>query len=71
MRLEAGGGRVAELFQAFAPFDERRALADQAFEFDRADFGAVLLLLAPPLRLFVVVEFALDPSDGAMEDVDG
>ena len=70
MRLEAGGGRVAELLQALAPFDERRALADQAFEFDRADFRAVLLLLAAFLRLLVGVEQSLDAGCGAMEAVD-
>ena len=60
MRLEAGGGRVTELFQAFAPFDQGDALADQAFEFDRADFRAVLFLLAAFLRLLVGIERALD-----------
>ena len=70
VRLEAGGGRVAELFQALAPFDECRALADQAFEFDRADFRAVLFLLAAFLRLLVGIERALDVGRGAMEAVD-
>ena len=69
-RLYCSADFVAEEFHAVAPFDQRQPLGDQAFEIDRADFGTVLLLLAPPLRLFVVVELALDPGDGAMEEVD-
>jgi hypothetical protein len=68
--LEAIGGLVAEELQAL-----RRSInvgpRREAFQFDRADFGAVLLALAAPLRLFVVVELALDPVDGAVEQVDG
>ena len=55
---------------AVAAFDQRHALGDEAFEFDRADLRAVLLLLAAPLRLLVVVEFAFDPVDGAVEEID-
>ncbi len=44
--------------------------ADEALQFDRADFRAVLFLLAALLRLLVVVEFALDPVGGAVEEVD-
>ena len=42
----------------------------QAFQLDRADFRAILFLLAALLRLLIVVEFAFDPADGAVEDVD-
>ena len=70
VRLEARGGCVAELFQALAPFDQGDALADQAFEFDRADFRAVLFLLAAFLRLLVGIERALDLGRSAMEAVD-
>ena len=38
---------------------------------DGAHLGAVLLLLAAPLRLLIVVELALDALGGAMEEVDG
>jgi hypothetical protein len=43
----------------------------EAFEFDRANFGAILFPLAALLRLLVVVEPALDPAGGTMEEVDG
>ena len=55
---------------AVAAFDQRLPLGGEAFQFDRADFGAVLFLLAALLRLLVVVEFALDPVDGAVEEID-
>jgi hypothetical protein len=65
------GGVIAEELHDVAAFDEREALGDQAFEFDRADFRAVLLLLAALQGDLVVVEFALDPAGGAMEQIDG
>ena len=69
--LELFGGLVAEEFKAVPAFDQRHSLGGEAFEFDRADFGAVLFFLAAPLRLLVVVEFALDAGDGAVEEIDG
>ena len=69
--LELVGGLVAEELHAVAAFDQRLPLGGEAFEFDRADLGAVLFLLAALLRLLVVVEFALDPADGAVEEIDG
>ena len=69
--LELVGGLVAEELHAVPALDQRLALCREALQFDRADFGAVLFLLAALLRLLVVVEFALDPADGAVEDVDG
>ena len=56
---------------AVAAFDQRHALGDEALQFDRADLGAILILLAALLCLFVVVEFAFDPLVGAMEEIDG
>src|SRR5690349_10845562 len=47
-----------------------RPSVSEAFELHRADLRAVLFLLAAPLRLLVVMEFALDAVDGAMEEVD-
>ena len=47
------------------------ALGQQPLQLDRADLGAVLLLLAAALRLLVAVELALDPVGGAVEQVDG
>ena len=69
--LELVGGLVAEELHAVAALDQRLPLGGEAFQFDRADFGAVLFLLAALLRLLVVVEFALDPADGAVEEIDG
>ena len=71
MALELFGGLVAEEFHAVPALDQRLPLGGEALQFDRADFGAVLFLLAALLRLLVVVEFALDPADGAVEEVDG
>jgi hypothetical protein len=68
--LEEVGGVVAEGFEAVAPFEQVLALVEQPFEFDRLEFGAVLLGLTAPLRLLVVVESALDAVDLAMEEVD-
>ena len=60
MALELVGGVVAEELHAVAALDERLPFGDQALQFDRADFRAVLFLLTAPLRLLIVVEFALD-----------
>ena len=70
MALELVGGLVAEEFHGVAAFDQRLPLRCEAFQLDRADFGAILFPLAAPLRLLIVVEFAFDPADGAVEDVD-
>src|SRR6266404_7087040 len=71
MALVEIGGVIAEELDGVAALDEGEALCQQAFELDRADFGAVLLLLAALLGALVVVEFALDAAGGAMEEVDG
>ena len=68
---EVVGRLVAEELHAVAPLDQRHALGGEALEFDRADFGAVLLALAALLRLLVVVEFAFDALVGAVEEIDG
>ena len=44
--------------------------ASEAFEVDRADLRAVLFLLAALLGVLVVVELALNPVGGAVEEVD-
>ena len=71
MSLEAFDGLVAEELQAIVTLNQRDAFRRDALEFDGSNFGAVLLMLALPLRLFVVVELALDAVDGTMEQVDG
>ena len=68
---EVFGGLVAEVFHAVTPLNQRHALGSETLQFDRADFGAVLVALAALLRLFVVVEFAFDPLVGAVEEIDG
>ena len=65
------GGLVADEFQGVAAFDQGHALGGEALQLDRADLGAILLALAALLRLLVVVEFALDPLGGAVEEIDG
>ena len=62
---------VAKEFHGVAPLDEGHAFGGEALEFDRADLRAVLFAPATPLRLLVVVEFALDPGVGAVEEIDG
>ncbi len=70
VNFEALGGLVAEQLHAVAALDQRDAFGGDPFQFDRSHFGAVLLALALALRLFVVVELALDAVDGAVEQVD-
>ena len=60
MDLKAFDGLIAEEFEAIAAFDQCDAFCRQAFKFDRSHFRAVLLALAFALRLFVVVELAID-----------
>ena len=68
---EVVGRLVAEVFHAVASLDQRHALGSEALQFDRADFGAILVALAALLRLLVVVEFAFDALVGAVEEIDG
>ena len=68
---EVVGGLIAEVFHAVAPLDQHHALGGEALQFDRADFGTILVALAVLLRLFVVVEFAIDTLVGAVEKIDG
>ena len=70
MGLEQLGGLVAHQLEGLAAFDQRQTLRQQALQFHRADFRAVLPLLAPALRLFVTIEGALDPVGGAVEHID-
>ena len=67
--LELVGGLVAHQLEGVAAFDQRLAFRRQAFQFDGFDLAAVLFPLRALLRQLVVVEFAFDPVDGAMEDV--
>ena len=70
MALELFGGAIAEEFKTVPALDQRHPLGGETLQFDRADFGAVLLFLPAPLRLLVVVQFALDAGDGAVEEID-
>ena len=69
MRLELVGGCFAHEFHGVAPFDEADAFADQPFEFDRLDLGAILFALAAFLGVLIVVELALDAKFGAVEEI--
>jgi hypothetical protein len=68
---EVFGCLVAEVFHAVTPLDQRHALGGETLQFDRADFGAILVTLAALLRLFVIVELAFDALVGAVEEIDG
>jgi hypothetical protein len=70
MPLEQVGGVVAKEVHGVAALDQGEALGYEAFELHRADFRAVLLLLAALLDDFVVVKLAEHTVNGAMEDVD-
>ena len=70
-RSNCVGGLVAKEFHAVPALDQCDALGREALEFDRPYLGAILLLLTAQLRLLVVVEFALDAVDGAVEEIDG
>ena len=63
MALEGFSGVVAEELHAVAALDQRLPFGDEALELHRADFRAVLFLLAAPLRLLIVVELALDAGN--------
>jgi hypothetical protein len=62
MAREVFGRLVAEELHAVTPLDQRLALGDEPLQFDRADFGAVLVALAALLGLLVRVEFAFDAA---------
>ena len=68
--LEQFGGVVAREFEGVAALDKREPLGDEAFELDGFDLGAVLLVLALALGLFVDVEITFDALDLAVEEVD-
>ena len=70
MALKVFGGLVAHQLEGVAAFDQGLALGGQALQLDGFHLAAVLFALAAALRLLVVVEFALDPVGGAVEDVD-
>ena len=71
LALEVVGGLVAHQFEGVAAFDQGLALGEETLQFDGFDLAAILLALAAALRLLVVVEFALDPVGGAVEEIDG
>jgi hypothetical protein len=50
--------------------DQREALGYEPLQLDRANFRAVLFLLAAFLGVLVVVELALHPVGGAVEEID-
>ena len=64
------GGLIAHQLEGVATLDHRLPFGRQALQLDRLHFGAVLFALPAALRLLVVVQLALDPVGGAVEDVD-
>src|SRR3546814_5215306 len=65
------GGLVAHQLERISALDQRLSLGGEPFQVHGFHLGAVLLTLAPPLRLLVVVKFAFDPAGGAVEKIDG
>ena len=71
MGLEMVGREVAHAVIGVALFGERKPFGDEAFQFNRANFGPVLAALRAPLRLLVFVELAVDAGRHAVEDIGG
>lgn len=69
MGLELFSGGLAQKFQRVAALDQRNALIDEPFKFDRLDLGAVLFALTPFLGILVIIEFALNAILGAVEEI--
>jgi hypothetical protein len=61
--------QVAHVLEGGAAIEQGLALGDQAFEFDRADFRAVLFLLALTLPVFVVFELTLRAGGFFVEEI--
>ncbi len=70
LEVDVSGGLPEDL-HAVAPFNQALADADQRFQLDGFDLGAVLFALEALLCLLVAVELGLDPLDRAVEGVDG
>lgn len=70
MDLEQVARLLAAEFEGVAALDQADAFRGQPLQLDRADFGAVLLLLAPALVALVAVEVALQPVELAVKQVD-
>ena len=70
MALIMFGGLVAHQLEGVAAFDQALALGRKALQLDGLHFATVLFALAAALRLFIVVQLALDPVGGPVEDVD-
>ena len=62
MTLELLCGLVAEELDGVTAFDQGHALGDEAFQFDRADFRAILILVAALLRQLIGVKVAVSAS---------
>ena len=71
IRGEQLRGVAAECFPRVAILGQTRSGDDQALEFNRSNFGAVLLGLAPALCILVAVELTLHARRRAMIKVDG
>ena len=57
------------MLEGGAAFEQGLSLGHQAFEFDRADFRAVLFLLALPLPVFVAFELTLSAGGLFVEKI--
>ena len=63
------GGEIADVLESFAALEKGLAIKDEAFEFDRTHFRAVLFVLAFLLPVFVVFEVTLQASGLFVEEI--
>jgi hypothetical protein len=63
------GCPVTQHFEGGAAFQDRTTLQDQLFEFDGANFRAILIVLRGALALFILVELGLDTLGFAMKHI--
>ena len=57
------------MLEGFAALEKVKALGDEALKFDRAHLGAVLLLLAALLPVFIVFELTLHAGGFFVEEI--
>ena len=62
-------GEVADVLESFTALDVALSLGDEGLQFDRADFGAVLLFLRALLPVFIVFELALNAGGFFVEEI--
>lgn len=69
MGLEGIGREIAEGLHRAAAFQQGLALGDNPLQFDRFHLRTILFPLELALRLFVVVELALNAGGGTVKEI--